>query len=53
MAEFEHDITTLYRYHWTDHIDTMDQLRQGIHLRSYATKIHFVIIKMKVMSYLI
>lgn len=21
---------------WTDHIDTMDQLRQGIHLRSYA-----------------
>ncbi|HHC9164525.1 TPA: preprotein translocase subunit SecA [Staphylococcus aureus] len=24
--------------HWTDHIDTMDQLRQGIHLRSYAQK---------------
>ncbi|WP_423830379.1 preprotein translocase subunit SecA [Staphylococcus aureus] len=22
--------------HWTDHIDTMDQLCQGIHLRSYA-----------------
>lgn len=22
--------------HWTVHIDTMDQLRQGIHLRSYA-----------------
>ncbi|HDP6337324.1 TPA: preprotein translocase subunit SecA [Staphylococcus aureus] len=22
--------------HWTHHIDTMDQLRQGIHLRSYA-----------------
>ncbi|HCW9432542.1 preprotein translocase subunit SecA [Staphylococcus aureus] len=22
--------------HWIDHIDTMDQLRQGIHLRSYA-----------------
>ncbi|WP_407817639.1 preprotein translocase subunit SecA [Staphylococcus aureus] len=22
--------------HWNDHIDTMDQLRQGIHLRSYA-----------------
>ena len=22
--------------HWTDHMDTMDQLRQGIHLRSYA-----------------
>ncbi|MCS4938363.1 preprotein translocase subunit SecA [Staphylococcus aureus] len=22
--------------HWTDHIDTMDQLRQGMHLRSYA-----------------
>ncbi|HDP2020310.1 TPA: preprotein translocase subunit SecA [Staphylococcus aureus] len=22
--------------HWTNHIDTMDQLRQGIHLRSYA-----------------
>ncbi|HEI7615655.1 preprotein translocase subunit SecA [Staphylococcus aureus] len=22
--------------HWTDHIDTMDQLRQGIQLRSYA-----------------
>ncbi|WP_436860140.1 preprotein translocase subunit SecA [Staphylococcus caeli] len=22
--------------HWTDHIDTMDQLRQGIHLRSYG-----------------
>ncbi|HDN3456110.1 TPA: preprotein translocase subunit SecA [Staphylococcus aureus] len=22
--------------HWTGHIDTMDQLRQGIHLRSYA-----------------
>lgn len=22
--------------HWTDHIDTIDQLRQGIHLRSYA-----------------
>ncbi len=22
--------------HWTDHIDTMDQLRQGVHLRSYA-----------------
>ncbi len=22
--------------HWTDHIDIMDQLRQGIHLRSYA-----------------
>ncbi|HEH7934203.1 TPA: preprotein translocase subunit SecA [Staphylococcus aureus] len=22
--------------HWTDHIGTMDQLRQGIHLRSYA-----------------
>lgn len=22
--------------HWTDHIDTMDQLRRGIHLRSYA-----------------
>ncbi|HDD2684221.1 TPA: preprotein translocase subunit SecA [Staphylococcus aureus] len=22
--------------HWTDHIDTMDQLRQGIYLRSYA-----------------
>ncbi|HDD0345415.1 TPA: preprotein translocase subunit SecA [Staphylococcus aureus] len=22
--------------HWSDHIDTMDQLRQGIHLRSYA-----------------
>ncbi|HCW8754912.1 TPA: preprotein translocase subunit SecA [Staphylococcus aureus] len=22
--------------HWTAHIDTMDQLRQGIHLRSYA-----------------
>ncbi|HCX1847601.1 TPA: preprotein translocase subunit SecA [Staphylococcus aureus] len=22
--------------HWTDHIDKMDQLRQGIHLRSYA-----------------
>ncbi|WP_411907909.1 preprotein translocase subunit SecA [Staphylococcus aureus] len=22
--------------HWTDHIDTMDQLRQGIHLRSYT-----------------
>ncbi len=21
---------------WTDHIDTMDQLRQGIHLRSYG-----------------
>ncbi|MCK8510017.1 preprotein translocase subunit SecA [Staphylococcus aureus] len=24
--------------HWTDHIDTMDQLRQGIHLRSYAQR---------------
>ena len=22
--------------HWTNHIDTMDQLRQGIHLRSYG-----------------
>ena len=22
--------------HWTNHIDAMDQLRQGIHLRSYA-----------------
>ena len=22
--------------HWTDHIDTIDQLRQGIHLRSYG-----------------
>ncbi|KMR45047.1 hypothetical protein, partial [Staphylococcus aureus] len=22
--------------HWTDHIDTMDQLRKGINLRSYA-----------------
>lgn len=22
--------------HWTDHIDTMDQLREGIHLRSYG-----------------
>ncbi|MEW7771306.1 preprotein translocase subunit SecA [Staphylococcus aureus] len=37
MNEFEHMI--LLRSidsHWTDHIDTMDQLRQGIHLRSYA-----------------
>ena len=37
MAEFERMI--LLRSidtHWTDHIDTMDQLRQGIHLRSYA-----------------
>ncbi|HFE6086760.1 preprotein translocase subunit SecA [Staphylococcus aureus] len=37
MNEFErmillHSIDS----HWTDHIDTMDQLRQGIHLRSYA-----------------
>lgn len=39
--------------HWTDHIDTMDQLRQGIHLRSYAQQIHYVTIKMKVMNYLI
>lgn len=39
--------------HWTDHIDTMDQLRQGIHLRSYAQQTHCVIIKMKVMNYLI
>ncbi|RIL21847.1 preprotein translocase subunit SecA [Staphylococcus gallinarum] len=37
FAEFERMI--LLRSiddHWTDHIDTMDQLRQGIHLRSYA-----------------
>lgn len=37
MLEFERMI--LLRSidtHWTDHIDTMDQLRQGIHLRSYA-----------------
>ena len=37
MSEFERMI--LLRSidsHWTDHIDTMDQLRQGIHLRSYA-----------------
>ncbi|HDI7438463.1 TPA: preprotein translocase subunit SecA [Staphylococcus aureus] len=37
MNEFERMI--LLRFidsHWTDHIDTMDQLRQGIHLRSYA-----------------
>ncbi|HDA4437157.1 TPA: preprotein translocase subunit SecA [Staphylococcus aureus] len=37
MNEFER--TILLRSidsHWTDHIDTMDQLRQGIHLRSYA-----------------
>ncbi|HDJ3242190.1 TPA: preprotein translocase subunit SecA [Staphylococcus aureus] len=37
MNEFERMI--LLRsidIHWTDHIDTMDQLRQGIHLRSYA-----------------
>ncbi|MCH4475301.1 preprotein translocase subunit SecA [Staphylococcus haemolyticus] len=37
MAEFERMI--LLRSidtHWTGHIDTMDQLRQGIHLRSYA-----------------
>lgn len=37
MPEFERMI--LLRSidtHWTDHIDTMDQLRQGIHLRSYA-----------------
>ncbi|HDL4868886.1 TPA: preprotein translocase subunit SecA [Staphylococcus aureus] len=37
MNEFER--MTLLRSidsHWTDHIDTMDQLRQGIHLRSYA-----------------
>ncbi|WP_368863142.1 preprotein translocase subunit SecA [Staphylococcus hominis] len=37
MPEFERMI--LLRSidtHWIDHIDTMDQLRQGIHLRSYA-----------------
>lgn len=37
MPEFERMI--LLRSidtHWTDHIDTMDQLRQGIQLRSYA-----------------
>ena len=37
MPEFERMI--LLRSidtHWTDHIDTMHQLRQGIHLRSYA-----------------
>lgn len=40
--------------HWTDHIDTMDQLRQGIHLRSYAqTKSITRLYKMKVMNYLI
>ena len=53
MPEFERMI--LLRSidtHWTDHIDTMDQLRQGIHLRSYAQQIHFVITKMKDTSYL-
>lgn len=37
MPEFERMI--LLRSidaHWTSHIDTMDQLRQGIHLRSYG-----------------
>ncbi|REI28251.1 preprotein translocase subunit SecA [Staphylococcus felis] len=37
MSEFERMI--LLRSidaHWTSHIDTMDQLRQGIHLRSYG-----------------
>ena len=31
-----YDITTSIDTHWTDHIDTMDHSRQGIHLRSYA-----------------
>ncbi|HDJ2423509.1 TPA: preprotein translocase subunit SecA [Staphylococcus aureus] len=37
MNEFERMILlrSIDSY-WTDHIDTMDQLRQGIHLRSYA-----------------
>ena len=30
---------------WTDHIDAMDQLRHGIHLRAYGQTIHFVNIK--------
>lgn len=37
MNEFERMILLCsIDSHWTDHIDTMDQLRQGIHLRSYA-----------------
>src|SRR5699024_3127976 len=37
MSEFERMIVlrTIDRK-WTDHIDTMDQLRTGIHLRSYG-----------------
>ncbi|UXR74346.1 preprotein translocase subunit SecA [Staphylococcus sp. IVB6238] len=37
MQEFERMILLrTIDNHWTSHIDTMDQLRQGIHLRSYG-----------------
>lgn len=37
MPEFERMILLrTIDNHWTSHIDTMDQLRQGIHLRSYG-----------------
>lgn len=37
MPEFERMILLrTIDTHWTSHIDTMDQLRQGIHLRSYG-----------------
>lgn len=39
--------------HWTDHIDTMDQLRQGIHLRSYAQQNPLRDYQNEVMNYLI
>ena len=32
---------------WMDHIDAMDQLRQGIHLRAYGKSIRFVNINQK------
>ena len=32
---------------WMDHIDVMDQLRQGIHLRAYGQMIRYVNTNMK------
>ena len=48
MREFEKVIVLrVVDTKWMDHIDAMDQFRQGIHLRAYGQTIHFVNIKLK------
>ncbi len=39
MAQFEHNVLLqILDSNWREHLSAMDQLRQGIHLRSYAQK---------------